>query len=1430
MLPMQLAKSFAETTDCPVMSYLAGAQSLGLEGLWAKLCAGKLPARCSKQWYFETFCGVDAAEFAAKGHALLDGDANIREHLNGFVKPYDVVALMTILPLTRNAFPPCYVQPAAGGVHRLYLQPEHTIAVQHVLKLLRETYHEVALATMATGFARGGAGARTGAHGGPARTPAHRVATIGLKGGLTTSRTSKPAARGSRSALRISRGCFASGRTSRVHADNGAPVPAAGGSDEDFQIAPQDLSPRDRAGADALDRGGGGAFAHIARSTASSPSLGSRLAVLAGRLSGSTLNARREQGTSADGSRGCAALRTPQRGEGGGVSGRGDGDSSTAAVTAAADLRDEGVEGALRRKRVLATLRLALEEARVTHVRFSVPVMATASCVLITAFLANALDAEFTARQLRIPPAALTDQPGAQADAFAARACLWACLVAIAAPIVLLATHPMHLARTRAVTLVILVAGVLGIAQHAYRLAEVEALARGEQLDVWRVADSRAQRTAAFAGADATPAQLHTLKVAREIYYACVIVGLGVTVAWACVVGARSRQLPWRLVAVSWRVVGACFFTLGMARLGRILAWAALDLASTAERTAFRLAADSIAAVVQATVGSTMLCVSAQSCMLLLSRCVQQRAGAFAALAPLITSTEGKQAPMEHVAEAEASLRALTLTPAASVMISSDEWGVFTALHAAAARLGDSEAVALKGGRGAGGGGAGGGGAGGGGAAANGSAANGSAADGAAAGNEVIAFGRQPAASRRSSLIAIVKRANTVVKRVSSSSRTDDAANVEAPTAPCRESSKSMAVRATGVSRAATLLLGLRTMRTSAEEARDLMPKVSFESLADATAREGASAAGHALSSCTKGAYSGDDMCSSEGGGGGSFNWGAAARRKDAPQPQPHSNGKASLLSVAASASLGAARALSPSKRRRAQWGVAATMADGAAAAAGASDMAHTPDGHAPFAAAADADLASPDTRRPSYRVSSNGRHSLEILTSSASFHMLVASAAAQGGAGSARTYRSSCCEPPSSPTVVGALGTPTSRRFRPSERSASSRSAPTRYNVATAVATQAQPLVAHVSLVDYYVVHSWHDDPKAKQRALRRWLHTLGLRMADSERAPFEPANVSAAGGAPAGAHGNALDGESQCGPLRRARTAVQMIVAVPDDERDEHDERASHELPQQRHRPVTIWLDAACADPTLTPSQQLAHMPIYLSRSRKLLLLAGPTLVDRLWCVMELYAWRAVGGRLDDVVVAPVANELRDAHRLLASFDAFHVMYAKATRQDDARRIIHAVELATVSRFNDVVREYLPLVAAEVRRLVDEMTAADALAAEEALTLARLATDGSSTPRRTDGAGACGKGSVAIADGKATRDFRARRTTEARRPSGRGGLFGASGVGRLMRSPSVTRNVEHVFGGTCSRGSLPASLRDEGKEEKVTEAVLYSRRSDRR
>jgi hypothetical protein len=86
-IPMQLARSFAERTNCPVMRYLADAQFLGLEGLWARLCAGALPARCTKQWYFETFCHIDADLFEEHGLDELQAGDDIIPFLDGVVKP-----------------------------------------------------------------------------------------------------------------------------------------------------------------------------------------------------------------------------------------------------------------------------------------------------------------------------------------------------------------------------------------------------------------------------------------------------------------------------------------------------------------------------------------------------------------------------------------------------------------------------------------------------------------------------------------------------------------------------------------------------------------------------------------------------------------------------------------------------------------------------------------------------------------------------------------------------------------------------------------------------------------------------------------------------------------------------------------------------------------------------------------------------------------------------------------------------------------------------------------------------------------------------------------------------------------------------------------------------------------------------------------------
>jgi len=86
---------------------------------------------------------VDEAQFRKRNLDSLDATADIREHLNGFVKPYDVVTLMTLLPSTAPlfAFEDARVD-HLGTAHLLLLSTAQAVAMGHVVKLLRVAYHD----------------------------------------------------------------------------------------------------------------------------------------------------------------------------------------------------------------------------------------------------------------------------------------------------------------------------------------------------------------------------------------------------------------------------------------------------------------------------------------------------------------------------------------------------------------------------------------------------------------------------------------------------------------------------------------------------------------------------------------------------------------------------------------------------------------------------------------------------------------------------------------------------------------------------------------------------------------------------------------------------------------------------------------------------------------------------------------------------------------------------------------------------------------------------------------------------------------------------------------------------------------------------------------------------------------------------------------
>merc|ERR1711865_1238466 len=58
-----------------------------------------------KQWFYGTFCGVDADNYTAhKSELDLETCGTIATRLEGTVKPYDVIALMTLLPGAAEIF------------------------------------------------------------------------------------------------------------------------------------------------------------------------------------------------------------------------------------------------------------------------------------------------------------------------------------------------------------------------------------------------------------------------------------------------------------------------------------------------------------------------------------------------------------------------------------------------------------------------------------------------------------------------------------------------------------------------------------------------------------------------------------------------------------------------------------------------------------------------------------------------------------------------------------------------------------------------------------------------------------------------------------------------------------------------------------------------------------------------------------------------------------------------------------------------------------------------------------------------------------------------------------------------------------------------------------------------------------------------------
>merc|ERR1712151_610565 len=73
---------------------------------------------------------------------------------------------------------------------------------------------------------------------------------------------------------------------------------------------------------------------------------------------------------------------------------------------------------------------------------------------------------------------------------------------------------------------------------------------------------------------------------------------------------------------------------------------------------------------------------------------------------------------------------------------------------------------------------------------------------------------------------------------------------------------------------------------------------------------------------------------------------------------------------------------------------------------------------------------------------------------------------------------------------------------------------------------------------------------------------------------------------------------------------------------------------------REPRVWFDKACIDQKDIEAD-LRGLPIFLSGSKRLVLLCGQTYLRRLWCIIELFTYFHIGANIDQVILVPLICE---------------------------------------------------------------------------------------------------------------------------------------------------------------------------------------------
>ena len=140
------------------------------------------------------------------------------------------------------------------------------------------------------------------------------------------------------------------------------------------------------------------------------------------------------------------------------------------------------------------------------------------------------------------------------------------------------------------------------------------------------------------------------------------------------------------------------------------------------------------------------------------------------------------------------------------------------------------------------------------------------------------------------------------------------------------------------------------------------------------------------------------------------------------------------------------------------------------------------------------------------------------------------------------------------------------------------------------------------------------------------------------------------------------------------------------------------------------------ACIDQTAI-SASLACLPVFLAGCNKLLVVAGPTYTERLWCIMELFTYQYMGGSAHQITFLPIseakeggAPSLRKAGSslgdlkgtdTLAAFASFDARAAKCFKPEEKDALLSVIEsgAGSIETFNTSVRQMFAKTASQLQ-----------------------------------------------------------------------------------------------------------------------------------